>query len=212
MASSDTWNAFHMFKNGLSSSMSFLIGKPPVKVDDVDAIQNLILEHSQLDAYFLMELLVKQGWVACPKQGFHSLSCISPLGDYVLRIGKRGGNEAYAYHATLAIQQEDNPYFQKIYWHAVSLKMNCTYTLMERLYDVNGIGESLQSEEIENCLPFGSNKVNYRHIGSADNSFLRDALSHIERVIQEFGYASDIKNDNIMQRRDGQLVIIDSIF
>jgi hypothetical protein len=209
MASSEMWNAFQLFKNGFSSSMHYPSGSLK---SDLRMIQKLILKHADLDAKGLKKFLVDRGWVSCPHQGFHSHTIISPCGEYVLRIGRLGGNEAYACHAALAMQEGDNPYYQKVYWHCASLNGKCTYTLMERLYDVEGGENVLHRAEIVRCLPHGDQSVNYKNIFDSNNSMLRIALQKIESLIEVFGFKSDISQENIMQREDGQLVIIDSVY
>ena len=209
MAFAECWNAFHLLRAGLSSSMCDARQVRPDAESFVRKTIPLLLDFVGENGFFQEEALLRLGWCFCPVQGMNSCAYISPCGNYVLRVG--GPKDAYCCHAMMAILYPENPYLQKVYAHFVSVSGYCNFTLMERLYDVSDCNIALR-DAICRAIPFSERRIRYDALSLDGDAHLKTLFCKIERFFKLFTWClSDVKWDNFMQRFDGQLVMIDSL-
>ncbi|MFT7433644.1 MAG: hypothetical protein ACI9TY_001282 [Alphaproteobacteria bacterium] len=169
--------------------------------------------------------LAELQWEILSYSGSFSLVYRSPCKKYALRVGykyKYGMVDCQEYHACNAIFNEGNPYFPKIYWHVHSIHRNTdedsiSLTLMEVLTELK------PKDDLSDYKIIMESIYNFEEIHLHNNVYknihLAKALFSISQILDEFEidldigeYQKDNINDNILRRKNGEIVITDPYF
>lgn len=150
----------------------------------------------------LFAKLEADGWKDSATQGSFSRVMISPVESMVIRIGSDKA-ESYSYHAVASIENEGNPYFQKIYWHFSSFK-GFTVTVMECLQCYNSFLVCDKCEVLMDSLEKSVLTGSFKDVKfEAMEGHLAQCIKVVRFLMEEFSLKSDIHNNNVMERKGG---------
>lgn len=155
--------------------------------------------------------LISKEWVHLNDnhEGRSALVYRSPCKKFALRVSynKLG---TYIYHVNVAMQNQNNPYFPKVYWYTPPLNNGFNVTLMEYLQPLTM--EDTKTEVYKaliTALPQGSPCLQQSpNIWSYPK--MPEALLELERTLIMYDLRSDLHMNNIMKSRNGEFVVTDS--
>lgn len=128
----------------------------------------------------------------------------SPCENYILRVEKDFSEYGHHLFVKHAKNFQNNPYMPKIFWYSENECMN--FTFMEYLQPLNKKHSAFK--DFEDSFPLGAKEVD--PVLTNDNH-LEEALNAISELVTSQKLESDISLKNVMQRPNGQLVLIDPV-
>jgi hypothetical protein len=170
--------------------------------------------------------LFYEGWSPIGIPSVFGVVFVSPCGEMVLRLGHDCDDllvDNYPFHIENCLNYPENPYFQKVYWQAIHPNhekghphKSLNITLMEKLEFIETKTRSAHEQDfIKRAL---DNDYDHYEDGftSCKNVFvpnesLTEALMVTRQTKDRHNLLFDMSYENLMMRRDEQLVLLDPL-